>query len=78
MSDVKMMNIPSMNVNRLIDTLSEAYCALINGGRQLKLFPSVMHFHGQNSQMRLPATVHSHSQRITKFPQHSAVTTHMK
>ena len=42
MSDVKMTNIPSMNVNRLIDTLSEAYCALINGGQQLKLFPSVI------------------------------------
>ena len=42
MSEAKMTNIPSMNVNRLIDTLSEAYCALINGGQQLKLFPSVM------------------------------------
>ena len=42
MSDVKMTNIPSMNVNRLISTLEKAYCALINGGNPLKLFPSVM------------------------------------
>lgn len=42
MSDVKMTNIPSMNVNRIIDTLSDAYCAIINGGQPLKLLPSVM------------------------------------
>ena len=42
MGDVKMTNIPSMNVNRIIDTLSEAYCAIINGGQMLKLLPSVM------------------------------------
>ena len=42
MSEAKMTNIPSMNVNRLVQTLQQAYCALINGGHQLKLFPSVM------------------------------------
>ena len=42
MSDVKLANIPSMNVNRLIDTLSDAYCAVINAGQPLKLLPSVM------------------------------------
>ena len=42
MSDVKMPNIPTMNVNRIIDTLRDAYCALINGGQPLKLLPSVM------------------------------------
>ena len=42
MSDVKMPNIPSMNVNRIIDTLRNAYCAIINAGQPLKLLPSVM------------------------------------
>lgn len=42
MADMKLTNIPSMNVNRIIDTLSEAYCAIINGGQLLKLLPSVM------------------------------------
>ena len=42
MSDVKLANIPSMNVNRVIDTLSDAYCAVINAGQPLKLLPSVM------------------------------------
>ena len=44
MGDVKMTNIPSMNVNRIIDTLSEAYCAIINGGQMLKLLPSKLLF----------------------------------
>lgn len=38
----KMANIPSMNVNRIIETLSKAYCAIIQQGRPLKLLPSVM------------------------------------
>lgn len=42
MSDVKMTNIPSMNVNRIVETLSEAYCAIIRGGQKLMLLPSVM------------------------------------
>ena len=42
MSEAQITNIPSMNVNRLVDTLQEAYSALINGGQPLKLFPSVM------------------------------------
>lgn len=42
MSDVKLTNIPSMNVNRIVDTLSEAYCALIRGGKPFRLLPSVM------------------------------------
>ena len=42
MADMKLTNIPSMNVNRIIETLSEAYCAIINGGHMLKLLPSVM------------------------------------
>ena len=37
MGDVKLTNIPSMNVNRIIDTLSDSYCAIINGGQMLKM-----------------------------------------
>lgn len=42
MSDTKMTNIPSMNINSIITTLSDAYCAIINAGQPLKLLPSVM------------------------------------
>lgn len=42
MNDVKMASIPSMNVNRIVDTLSDAYCAILQQGQQLKLLPSVM------------------------------------
>lgn len=42
MGDMKMSNIPSMNVNRIVDALCDAYCAIINGGQMLKLLPSVM------------------------------------
>lgn len=42
MSDAKMTNIPSMNIGRIIDTLKEAYCAILNAGQPLKLLPSVM------------------------------------
>ncbi len=42
MSEAKLVNIPSMNVNRIIDTLCQAYCAVINGGQPVKLLPSVM------------------------------------
>ena len=37
-----MINIPSMNVNRIITTLSDAYCAILKAGQPLKLLPSVM------------------------------------
>lgn len=42
MSDVKMANIPTMNVNRVIETLSNAYTTILNAGQPLKLLPSVM------------------------------------
>lgn len=42
MGEVKITNIPTMNVNRIIDTLQQAYCAIIQGGQPLKLLPSVM------------------------------------
>ena len=42
MSDVKMVNIPAMNVGKIVDTLRDAYCAVIKAGQPLKLLPSVM------------------------------------
>lgn len=42
MSEAKLTNIPSMNVNRIIDTLADAYCSIIKAGQPLKLLPSVM------------------------------------
>lgn len=40
--EVKNANIPQMNVNRLIDELTLAYCNIINAGLPIKVFPSVM------------------------------------
>ena len=42
MSDIKLSNIPQMNINRMVDTLSDAYCAVIAQERPLRLLPSVM------------------------------------
>ena len=42
MSDIKMSNIPQMNINRMVDTLSDAYCTVIEHDQPLKLLPSVM------------------------------------
>ncbi|MGN0813396.1 MAG: ATP-binding protein [Candidatus Coproplasma sp.] len=42
MGDVKLTNIPSMDVSRLIEQLSGTYCAVINAGVQLKTLPSIM------------------------------------
>ncbi len=42
MKDVKNENIPQMNVNRLVDELSNAYSRLINSSLPVRLFPSVM------------------------------------
>lgn len=41
-SDIKLSNIPCMTVGAMVDELSEAYCALINAGEQMKMMPSVM------------------------------------
>lgn len=41
-TDIKLTNIPYMPVGRMVDELSEAYCALINSGSQIKMMPSVM------------------------------------
>ena len=42
MNDVKITNIPSMNVGKAVNKLSEAYCAIINSGLPLMTMPSVM------------------------------------
>lgn len=42
MSDVKLTNVPSMTVGKLVDTLSEAYCSAIEGGLPISTVPSVM------------------------------------
>jgi hypothetical protein len=40
--DLKLSNIPSMTVGRVVEDLSEAYCTLINNGGEIKSMPSVM------------------------------------
>lgn len=42
MADINIINIPTMNVGRIVDTLSQTYCAIIRGGQELKILPSVM------------------------------------
>lgn len=40
--EAKNANIPQMNVNRLVDELTPAYCNIVNAGLPIKVFPSVM------------------------------------
>ena len=40
--ELKLSNIPAMTVDRLVDTLAEAYTAVIRGGVPLRTVPSVM------------------------------------
>ena len=42
MAEVKLSNIPSMDVNGLIEQLSSMYCSVINAGIAIKTLPSVM------------------------------------
>lgn len=42
MSDIKLTNIPSMSVGKVIRELRDAYCAMIQAGLPLKTLPSVM------------------------------------
>lgn len=42
MSDVKLTNVPQMTVEKMVDSLSEAYCKLINCNLPVKTMPSVM------------------------------------
>lgn len=42
MSDIKLSGIPSMNVGKMVEKLSKAYCSVINRGLPVKTVPSVM------------------------------------
>lgn len=42
MSEIKLTNIPSMNVGKIVDDLSDVYCTVINQGLPLNTVPSVM------------------------------------
>lgn len=42
MAEVKLSNLPSMDVNGLIVQLSSMYCSVINAGVAIKTLPSVM------------------------------------
>ena len=42
MAEIKLTNIPSMTVGKLVGTLSETYCAVIGNGLPLRTVPSVM------------------------------------
>ncbi|MBR2043659.1 MAG: AAA family ATPase [Clostridia bacterium] len=42
MSEIKLTNIPSMNVGKVIKNLSHSYCSIINKGLSMKCLPSVM------------------------------------
>ena len=42
MSDIKMTNIPSMNVGKAVEKLSDAYCSIIRNDYPIKTMPSVM------------------------------------
>ena len=42
MSDVKLSNVPSMTIGKLVNTLSETYCSVIEKGLPIRTVPSVM------------------------------------
>lgn len=42
MSEIKLTNIPSMNVGKIIRELRDTYCTIINAGLPVKTLPSVM------------------------------------
>ena len=42
MSEIKLTNIPSMNVGKVIKELSDAYCSIINNKLPIRTLPSVM------------------------------------
>ncbi len=42
MSEIRLTNIPSMNVNKLIESLAQSYCTVINKNLPIKTLPSVM------------------------------------
>ena len=42
MSDINMTNVPSMNVGKMVEKLSTAYCTIIQNNYPIKTMPSVM------------------------------------
>ena len=42
MSEIKMTNIPSMNIGKVVSQLTEAYSSVIKSSLPLKTLPSVM------------------------------------
>lgn len=42
MSEIRLHNVPSLNVGKIVDILAGGYSNVINGGLPLKTFPSVM------------------------------------
>ena len=42
MSEIKMTDIPTMSVNKIVDKLAKAYCSVIEKGLPVKTVPSVM------------------------------------
>ncbi len=42
MSDIKLRGIPAMNVEKLVDRLSDAYCTIIKNNLPIRTMPSVM------------------------------------
>lgn len=42
MGDIKLSNVPSMSVGKLIDVLGDSYCSVIRNGLPVKTMPSVM------------------------------------
>lgn len=41
-SDIRISNIPALNVGRAVDILADSYCRVINAGNEIKSLPSVM------------------------------------
>ena len=42
MSEIKMANVPAMSVGKVVESLADAYCAVINNNIPIKALPSVM------------------------------------
>ena len=42
MSEIRLTNVPSMHVGKIVDTLTDAYCTIIRNDLPLKTMPSVM------------------------------------
>ncbi|MBO4251855.1 MAG: AAA family ATPase [Clostridia bacterium] len=42
MSEIRLHNVPTLNVGKIVDLLSDGYSNIINGGLPIRTFPSVM------------------------------------